>query len=165
MPIAETYRPDAVVHADVRGHAARDGAVCLVDVGDDAAADLAGLVVDQAQDDRLVGSAGVGALARVPVLVLAAHPRRIGDDGAGEQAGEWVALYRLADAMEHEPGRLGGQLVLALHLAGADPVLVAAHLEDHQQSRADGDLRAVEDRARQNRELLAAVAALPHPAL
>lgn len=44
-------------------------------------------------------------------------------------------------------------------------VLVTApgrtHLEDHENPGSDGDLRAVKDRVRQHRELLAAVGALP----
>src|SRR6188472_1804897 len=67
--------------------------------------------------------------------------------------------------MQHEPSRLLGQVVLALDLASCNPVLGRAHLEDHEQPLADRDLGAVEDRARQSRELLSAVSALPDTAL
>src|SRR6266536_3508914 len=128
-----------------------------------------GLIVDQRQHRRLVGgTAQPWQLARVIAVTVggrAANPRLIRDHGAGQQGRQWITAHGLADAMQHEPRGLGGQVVLALDLAGADAVLGGAHLEYHQQPRPDGDLGTLEDRPGQHRELLAAPSALPHAAL
>jgi hypothetical protein len=56
-------------------------------------------------------------------------------------------------------------MILALNLAGGDTVLGRAKLKDHEHPSAYRDLRAVHDRAGENRELLMASAALPNAPL
>ena len=63
--------------------------------------------------------------------------------------------------MRHKPRGLRGDAVLALDLASCDAVLVRAHLEYDHEPGVERDLRAVEDGAGEDGELLAAGLALP----
>src|SRR5690606_24136617 len=87
-----------------------------VDVTEDERASLAGCWRHERHDGGLVLQLGGAATALALVLVadLATDPRLVSHDGAAEQSDQWFPLHGFADAVEHEPGALGGQVVLAL---------------------------------------------------
>jgi len=95
------------------------------------------------------------------------HVGFVGHDYAPEYAGQWVTRHGLAKPVEHEPRGLYGHVVLAQHFAGADPALVAAHVDHDEQPDRNGHFGSMKYRAREYGELFAASgrSALPDPAL
>src|SRR5437870_10301078 len=147
------------------------GVVSVVELGDNARANLTGGLVDEGQDRDLRPDvlAGLHWLRLdVPLVLVAeapADPCLVGDNRSPHGLDQPIPLHGLADAVHHEPRRPWAEAVLALDFAGRDPVLGRAHLEDHEYPLADADLGAVERGASQHGELLAALSAPPDPAL
>jgi len=148
-------------------------------LGNHSRANFASVGIDERQYGDLRGSAAgrvdprghvelvpVGAGVLVHPLGVATDPRLVSHDGAAHGRKKAVATrHRVADSVCEVPGRPRSQSVLALYLSGAHSVLGSAHLEDDEQPRPNRHLCCVHHRVREDRKLLAAAVATPHPAL
>jgi hypothetical protein len=155
---AALIRQQATFPADIGEHDRRDighGGTLDMERAHHAAA------LDQAQNSPLVAVARLGllpaflgadiGLIRLYGLAGAAH--WFNPDG----------FHRLADAMGEEPCGFHAAAECALELAGADPLLAAAHQVDSLQPDAERDMAALEHSAHADRERLPARIALVKP--
>jgi len=137
------------------------------DVCNDSGPNLARLAGDQGHNRRLVGYSGARLTRPVSVSIggAPANPSFVRDNSASHAGQRLAGLHGLADAVEQVPRSLRGQVVLALDLSGRDTVLGGAQFEYDEDPSAERNLGPVHHRSGQDRELLAASAALPDSTL
>lgn len=184
--VREPFRGERLVRTGLIGHQVTGGNVGVLrdrlaeglacDICDHRRSGLASLGVDEAQNRGLVRVL-IGAnrawlehfgfglrLVVVIVLRISTDPRFVGNQQTDHRVRTMVR-HGVANPVQHVPRATGAHPVAALDLAGTDPVLRCAHVEDDQHPRPHRNLGGVHDRPRQYRELPFALPALPHPPL
>lgn len=126
------------------------------------------IALDQGEDSLLTPTATEllgGALAPMPVLLLAADEGLVGFDGLALSTKRTKAtfLHGFADAMRHEPSGLEGNAQGPVKLVGADALLAGANKVDRDQPITHGDMAGLEDGPDLDGKGLAARIALVEP--